>query len=329
MSGINQTMRVVRELVGKDGKQVFEKQEFLNKVKSISEDVAKTIEESVSGVTNPTFEVTGKAAANYNIASFRIKNGNDVIGSGSASISFSDVTKQPELKSRMSLPNGVQSRCKSQQEVFVDVKTDKNGKDLVTEYSVKDGKVLYTNQFDTKVSKREITRINGHDVDNGLVEYNKDGQIVSKRFLYADSDRIECFDYEKRLKDNSLIDMHCTGTSYTKLEHTNRLDKKKFEINGYGDNDPNLKFVISFEDESGYNVIRFNNKNKVCSTFPEFLVADLGLYGKPVEQIVEKYNLGELWKAYQNLPHEVLKAEELLPAMKAKYPNWEKIVPEK
>ena len=92
MVQINETMRVIHELVGKDGKKVFEKQEFLNKISAINNDAARAIEDSVKGVTNPTFEVSGKATANYNIASLKIKDGDKVIGTGSGSVSFGDYT---------------------------------------------------------------------------------------------------------------------------------------------------------------------------------------------------------------------------------------------
>ena len=160
MSGIKQTMCIMRDLVGKDGKQIFEKKEFLNRIRGINKEVAKQIEQSVKGITNPTFEVSGKASANYNIASIKIKNGEELIGSGSVSVSFGDPTKTPKIKSRLSLPDGTLSSGKSIEDgEFYIIRriSDKSSTPLIDKYSMNNGRLVATNHPDIDIVSKELT----------------------------------------------------------------------------------------------------------------------------------------------------------------------------
>ena len=115
MPDVNLAYQTVFKLVGKQGQRVLNKKEFLDSVAKVDKDLAKTIEKSVEGVTNPTFELSGKATANYNIAGLKIRNGNnEVIGTGAVSkaqknavITYSNkVNDNIILKGRFDLPNG-------------------------------------------------------------------------------------------------------------------------------------------------------------------------------------------------------------------------------
>ena len=107
MPEINSAYKAVSKLVGREGQRVLEKKEFLDSVAKIDKDLAKTIEKSVGGVTNPTFELSGKVTANYNIAGLKIKNGNqEVIGTGAVSKSQPDLLEGAIVKGRFDLPNG-------------------------------------------------------------------------------------------------------------------------------------------------------------------------------------------------------------------------------
>ena len=107
MPDVNLAYQTVFKLVGKQGQRVLEKKEFLDSVAKVDKDLAKTIEKSVEGVTNPTFELSGKATANYNIAGLKIRNGNnEVIGTGAVSKAQPDLRDASVIKGRLDLPNG-------------------------------------------------------------------------------------------------------------------------------------------------------------------------------------------------------------------------------
>lgn len=108
MPDVNLAYQTIFKLVGKQGKCVLEKKQFLDSVAKVDKDLAKSIEKSVEGVTNPTFELSGKATANYNIAGLKIRNGNqEVIGTGAMSKAQENVLDEDiVLKGRFDLPNG-------------------------------------------------------------------------------------------------------------------------------------------------------------------------------------------------------------------------------
>lgn len=107
MPDVNLAYQTVFKLVGKQGQRVLEKKQFLDSVAKIDKDLAKSIEKSVEGVTNPTFELSGKATANYNIAGLKIRNGNqEVIGTGAMSKAQPDLRDASVIKGRFDLPNG-------------------------------------------------------------------------------------------------------------------------------------------------------------------------------------------------------------------------------
>lgn len=292
MTGINGTMRIVRELVGTEGTRVFEKNEFLSKVKEINEGVAKTIEESVSGVTNPSFEVTGKAAANYNIAAFRIKDGNKVIGSGSTSISFSDVTKQPEIKSRMSLPNGVQSRGVSEDEEFIEV-ANKNGKEIVKKYSMKDGELLSQSPVDTTVVRTEAGPLK-----NSICSYNEDGLPIVYRFKNKDNISIS-----KTLSDGSSLYMYDRPNSI-KIEHCDKGElKARVKLIVNKNDNGTQKMKITIDDREIY--VENGIITEASKRFQDYV-------GKPLDnEFIKIYELNDILEAYKKYPEEIKESKKL------------------
>ena len=127
MPDVNLAYQTISKIVGKQGQRVLEKKEFLDSVAKIDKDLAKTIEKSVEGVTNPTFELSGKATANYNIAGLKIRNGKqEVIGTGAVSKAQPDLRDASVIKGRFDLPNGEMIRIDGNPSKTLNVYNGKN-----------------------------------------------------------------------------------------------------------------------------------------------------------------------------------------------------------
>lgn len=104
MPDINLGYRLINNLLSKEGKAVLGKKEFLETIGHFDKATSQVIEKTVEGIENPIFELTGKATTNYNIASLKIKKGEQVIGSGAFSLSRKNILDMPDIKVRFDLP---------------------------------------------------------------------------------------------------------------------------------------------------------------------------------------------------------------------------------
>lgn len=298
MSGINDSMRLIRQLVGNEGIRVFEKNEFLSKVRQLNDNAAKNIEKLVEEVTNPTFEVTGKAAANYNIASLKIKNGNEVIGSGSASISFKDVTKQPEIKSRLNLRNGEQSRGELIDDKFKIVSSDKDGKIVGTRtYSVYDGSLIQSTPIDTNIVIQSLTK---SAYGKSMNYYNKKGEAIITKTLMDDGN----ISIIKKLKDGSRISITKSKTGIYLRQY--RQSNSDIIMGNNGE-----YIYISMEGTSAprnkdLKEIIFDKNFNIIKTCPQ------KCKGQTLsKQFIEKYGLEDILDAYKNAPQQIKEVKEL------------------
>ena len=308
MVRINETMRVIHELVGKDGKKVFEKQEFLNKISAINNDAARAIEDSVKGVTNPTFEVSGKATANYNIASLKIKDGDKVIGTGSGSVSFGDYTEAPTLKSRLDLPNGTITRGKSVEDNFLVEGIDKDGK-LLNLYDTASGKLIDTNRKDVTIVKtktRQLVR------GKGTESFNKAGDTIEMKRCFDNGD-IHLY---KVLKDGTTISTEM-WEGYSKIVHINPFTNDTLSIvSRKGE-----PITLWIEKETATNGIEakifFDENLNVINVgcWGEKLHNKLSkLIGKPLsDKFIEDNGLSQVIEAFKNLPNEIKNADKINP----------------
>ena len=227
MPDVNLAYQTVFKLVGKQGQRVLEKKEFLDSVAKIDKDLAKTIEKSVEGVTNPTFELNGKATANYNIAGLKIRNGKqEVIGTGAVSKAQDDFYDQAvTLKGRFDLPNGEKIRIDGGHDEYNEVFNVYRGKDrtLQRECSYRDagytdmqpirtfdkaGKIGEYKAFDAKKNKMTTVYKYGDNVIGDMkITKGKKGVVKLEMKDSNDSSRplIEYYDAKGNKRAESSI----------------------------------------------------------------------------------------------------------------------------
>ena len=271
MPDVNLAYQTVFKLVGKQGQRVLEKKEFLDSVAKVDKDLAKTIEKSVEGVTNPTFELSGKATANYNIAGLKIRNGNnEVIGTGAVSKAQDDFYDNTVIiKGRFDLPNGEKIRIDGGHDEYSEAFNVYRGKDrtLQRECSYRDagytdlqpirtfdraGNIGEYKVFDAKKNKMTTVYKYGDDVIGDMkITKGKNGVVKLEMKNSKDSCRplVEYYDAEgNRLAESSIwnSDPYKYKTEIIYNKNGNRLYQK---TTYFKDEKPNR-----FENECFYEV---------------------------------------------------------------------------
>ena len=223
---------------------VVDKATFLDAIYQLNPRIASRIEESVSGIEEPVFELWGKCAMNYNVGRVKIRNGKggDVVGGGAISFKPNwDYADLHEFKFSLDVPNRYSVRG------YKDNFYGGGRLNLVNEYP--DGKVvreeynclaelLYQSPKDTNIVKKVddegLIYLNREEIPvlkfkkDGVVEYMPDG---SKICIYSYNNEGDIrLDWTPHRGDGCNIYLDSNGTIQATIANEAKPFKKHFPV---------------------------------------------------------------------------------------------------